>query len=167
MNYYEILGIACDATISEIGEAFRTLAKRYHPDLNKSPDAKNKFIQVYEAYSILKDEQKKKVYDEFILNKNIDMEKESEQAKTYTKWEEDAKKEAKYYSEAKYNVFKNKVVGGLFGIGMSVFVLFLTGIFSSWFSRFLNNGLSVFLGIIVALIVCFLIATIFDRFNER
>jgi cation transport ATPase len=166
VNYYEILGVTCYATNSEIGMAFRALAKRYHPDLNKNPDAKNKFIQIYEAYSILKDEKKKKVYDEFILNKNTNVKKETEQAKTYTKWEEDAKQEAKYYSEAKYSVFKKNIIGGVFVVGIRILFLFIVAVVWA-FLDLNNNALSFILGIIVAAIVCFFLASIFDRFNEK
>ncbi len=52
-QYYEILGISQDSTISEIKTAFREKAKQFHPDLNTSPDANEKFIAVNEAYTFL------------------------------------------------------------------------------------------------------------------
>jgi molecular chaperone DnaJ len=61
MNYYEILGLSQKATNKEIAISFRKLAKKYHPDLNKSTGAKEKFVLIYEAYSILKDSQKRSV----------------------------------------------------------------------------------------------------------
>jgi len=52
-NYYEILGVNRDASEIDIKIAYKQLAKKYHPDLNKEPDAKNKFIQIHEAYNKL------------------------------------------------------------------------------------------------------------------
>lgn len=52
-QYYEILGISSDSTLGEIKAAFREKAKEYHPDMNSSPDAGEKFIAVNEAYTFL------------------------------------------------------------------------------------------------------------------
>ena len=62
-NYYEILGIDKSASQAEIKTAYRKLAKQYHPDLNKSPDAEQKFKEISEAYEILSDENKRRNYD--------------------------------------------------------------------------------------------------------
>lgn len=64
-DYYEILGIPKTATQAEIKSAFRKLAKKYHPDVNKEPGAEEKFKEVGEAYSILGDEEKRKMYDQY------------------------------------------------------------------------------------------------------
>jgi len=109
MNHYETLGITRNATQEEIAGAFRSLAKQYHPDHNNAPDAKNRFIRIYEAYSILKDENKRKVYDALVFKKTEDVKTETEQAKTYTQWQETAKKEAERYSETKFSEFKKEV----------------------------------------------------------
>lgn len=52
-DYFEILKISRDATVDEIKSAYRQLAKKYHPDLNKSPDAQEMFIEITEAYEVL------------------------------------------------------------------------------------------------------------------
>ncbi len=65
-DYYEILGISRNADEAAIKKAYRKLAKKYHPDTNAGdPQAKQKFEEVAEAYDILSDPEKKKLYDQF------------------------------------------------------------------------------------------------------
>lgn len=64
-DYYEVLGISKDASEQEIKKAYRSLAKKYHPDMNKSPDAETKFKEINEAYEVLSDPDKKAKYDQF------------------------------------------------------------------------------------------------------
>ncbi len=63
-DYYEILGVARDANASAIKSAYRKLARKYHPDVNKSSDAQEKFKDINEAYEVLGDENKRKRYDQ-------------------------------------------------------------------------------------------------------
>ncbi|MFX1525765.1 MAG: molecular chaperone DnaJ [Promethearchaeota archaeon] len=65
-DYYEVLGVSKDASINDIKLAYRRLARKLHPDLNKTdPKAKEKFIELQEAYEVLSDEQKRQNYDRF------------------------------------------------------------------------------------------------------
>ncbi len=64
-DYYEVLGVAKDADEKEIKSAFRKLAKKYHPDVSKEPDAAEKFKEAQEAYAVLSDPDKRKQYDQF------------------------------------------------------------------------------------------------------
>jgi DnaJ-class molecular chaperone len=63
-NYYTILGLGKEASQSEIIKSYRYLALKYHPDRNKnSEEAKQKFMQIVEAYEVLSNEQSRKEYD--------------------------------------------------------------------------------------------------------
>ena len=64
-DYYEVLGLSKGASDDEIKKAFRKLAKQYHPDINKAPDAEAKFKEINEAYEVLSDPQKRQTYDQF------------------------------------------------------------------------------------------------------
>ncbi|GAB4139666.1 MAG: hypothetical protein Fur0024_0130 [Patescibacteria group bacterium] len=71
-DYYKILGIKPNATYSEIRNAFRNLARKYHPDINKSKSAKDKFIEINDAYEFLSNAENRRALDIFLTNeKNL------------------------------------------------------------------------------------------------
>jgi len=64
-DFYDVLGVARDASADEIQRAYRVLARRYHPDVNKDPGAEDRFKEVSEAYDVLSDPEMRRRYDAF------------------------------------------------------------------------------------------------------
>lgn len=64
-DYYEVLGVDKNASVDDVKKAYRKLARKYHPDVNKEADATDKFKEVKDAYDTLSDPQKKAHYDQF------------------------------------------------------------------------------------------------------
>ncbi|SEO32237.1 molecular chaperone DnaJ [Amphibacillus marinus] len=64
-DYYDVLGVGKNAPKEEIKKAYRKLARKYHPDVNKDTDAPDKFKEAKEAYEVLSSEQKRAQYDQF------------------------------------------------------------------------------------------------------
>src|SRR4029453_5747742 len=63
-DYYEVMGVARDASQEVIKRAYRRLARKYHPDVSKEPDAEAKFKELQEAYEALKDPEKRAAYNQ-------------------------------------------------------------------------------------------------------
>lgn len=63
-DYYRTLGVAQDASADEIKKAFRKLARKYHPDVSKEPDAEAKMRDINEAYAVLSDPEKRAAYEQ-------------------------------------------------------------------------------------------------------
>src|ERR1700735_1894635 len=63
-DYYKVMGVARDATEAQIKQAYRKLARKYHPDVSKEKDAEARFKDVGEAYEVLKTPEKRAAYDQ-------------------------------------------------------------------------------------------------------
>ncbi len=145
-NYYQILQIPETAKIQEIKSAYRRLAKKFHPDLNKSPDAHNTFILVNEAY-------------EFLIRLNTEptravhnrAQQKYSREQVYKKWVEHerakARARAAYEAKRKFEQFKKSPIYkttqiiynfyDLFSIsiGLLIIVASIIGLFGDYHSK--------------------------------
>lgn len=64
-DFYQTLGVSKNASADELKKAYRTMARKHHPDVDKSPGAEEKFKEINEAYQVLSDPQKKSAYDQY------------------------------------------------------------------------------------------------------
>jgi hypothetical protein len=98
-DYYTILGLPEDSSIDEIKKAYRRKARLYHPDINPSPDAKDQFISITEAYEFLVANHDKIKTDEQAYKQAMD---------DWRKYRQDrSRKRANVYAHASYGTFKN------------------------------------------------------------
>lgn len=67
-DYYEVMGLKRDATVEQIRRAYRVLARKFHPDVNKAADSEARFKELGEAYEVLKDPEKRAAYDQLGAN---------------------------------------------------------------------------------------------------
>jgi hypothetical protein len=98
-DYYEILGIPIDSSVDDIKKAYRNKARQYHPDINPSPDAKDMFIIVTEAYEFLLTYNDKIKHDEQAYNQAM------EDWRKYRQFR--SRKRATGYARTSYATFKN------------------------------------------------------------
>ena len=90
-NYYHLLDIDPKADLNTIKKAFRREVAIYHPDNDKSPAAKERFTQIIEAFDILSNAEKRKVYDEMLAFESTNKPVIIEQKEQYEDWQKEAK----------------------------------------------------------------------------
>ena len=116
-DYYKILEIEFGANILKVKKAYRRLALKYHPDVNKASDADQKFLEVTEAYEVLKDPVKKNhydnIYETFFRNKAHETNFEVENEKTYKQqkeWTDYGREKAREYSSIPFEEFARRLL---------------------------------------------------------
>ncbi len=127
-EYYEILGLAVNCSLADIKKAYREKARLYHPDINHSPEAKEKFIKATEAYDFLTTNFGKKPADD---EETIRIMEE------WRKYRQDrSRQRAQYYARKSYMNFRNskyyrttRILNGssiIFNFAISIMVLIYT-----------------------------------------
>ncbi|WP_299368726.1 DnaJ domain-containing protein [Winogradskyella sp.] len=96
-NYYMLLNIDQSTDLETIKKAFRKEIAIYHPDNNPSPEAKEKFEQLVEAFDILSNEDKRREYDKMLAYEATNKPVIIEQKQQYEDWQKEAKKKSKTY----------------------------------------------------------------------
>jgi molecular chaperone DnaJ len=98
-NYYDMLGVKQDAAEQEIKKAYRKLARRWHPDVNPgNKAAEERFKKISQAYEVLGDKEKRKMYDEF-GEAGLAQGFNAEQARAYRQWQQTAGQQRSYTAQ--------------------------------------------------------------------
>lgn len=104
-NYYTLLNIEPSADLYDIKKAFRKEAAIYHPDNNKSSDARLQFDLRVEAFEILSDSEKRNTYDKLLKSQETNKPIIIEQEEQYEEWQEEAKTKSKTYRASSLSDF--------------------------------------------------------------
>jgi len=148
-DFYKILEISRDADLNTIKKAYRRLALIYHPDKNKHSEAQSKFVAITEAYEILKDPQKRKLYDaNFESAYNTKSATSENYEKSKAKWSEEAEQKAREYASMDYDVFISRAFGEIKVVaksGLSIFLILFCAFGA--IAGFSLMNISAFLGI--------------------
>lgn len=99
-DYYKIMGVNEDASEKDIKIAYRKLARKYHPDISKEPNAEEHFKEMGEAYEVLKDPVKRAEYDNYRKNKDFN------QKEHHTRWRPEEEVEQFYGSHLNEDMFE-------------------------------------------------------------
>ncbi|MCF6308525.1 MAG: DnaJ domain-containing protein [Flavobacteriaceae bacterium] len=126
-DYYNILNISRNAQEVDIKKAYRKLAMVWHPDINNSPFAHSKFIEINEAYEILINPIKRDQYDKlFAENREVEISTEFKQ------WQDSAQRKAETYAKMDSEEFKSKILSelklaGKYGVSFGCFTFLILG----------------------------------------
>ena len=110
-TYYATLHVHSDATIDDVKKSFRALAKEFHPDINKNPNAHNLFCEIYAAYEILSDPAKRKKYDAYLddVAKPKSPSNIRDEEMENRRWQSAAESQGRAYASMPYEKFAEKV----------------------------------------------------------
>lgn len=134
-DYYRILEIELGTDIPGVKKAYRKLALKYHPDVNKATDAALKFIEITEAYEVLRDPTQKSIYDSLYKDhfagqaERVDLSKWRFEEKGQ-EWARYGRKKAEEYSSIPYEEFARRLLKEIsVGVGYipNLFAMLLTG----------------------------------------
>ena len=106
-DYYKVMGVARDATEAQIKQAYRKLARKYHPDVSKEKDAEARFKEVGEAYEVLKSAEKRAAYDQLGANHRA-----GEQFRPPPNWDSGFEFSGAGAGNASYSDFFESLFGG-------------------------------------------------------
>lgn len=109
-NYYQILGLSENASLKEIKAAYRKMAKHYHPDVNPTPNAKQQFIRINEAYQCILNERKNKYDARPVSDEEYQRKKEEAFRNWQKQYEQDARKAAEEFANQSFEEFSNSDV---------------------------------------------------------
>jgi len=180
-DYYKILNVDKNATATEIRKAYRFKALEFHPDKNKSINAKEKFIEIYEAYKVLSDSILRRKYDNLI-------QEHWDQVRNETSWNwtndkinnksKKAREQGTKYAE-NYDLFSRKVLEnnftflflGLFGLVLGEFSLDALWLVSVVIGIVCIHNSAIWLGVIFILLGVYLLIkrwrTLAKEFYEK
>lgn len=114
-DLYATLGVGRTADAAALRTAYRSLAKRYHPDVSREPDAHHQFIRITEAYEILSDPLRRKRYDLALQQRSRPTGPSPRQQQAAQRDREQAKARAEQYSRMRYQQFDQDYFSTAFG----------------------------------------------------
>lgn len=148
-DYYQILGVEPSANEQEIKRSFRRLCYEWHPDINKNPEAHEKFIEISSAYLILNDAEARKKYDsEYYRHKPNNCEKNEFEDADLKTWCNNAHEQSVEFAKMSFQIFIRKVKDVSSETGFQ-----------------LGNTLAVFLGLLLGIRGCNGIRSCFHNYN--
>lgn len=162
MDFYELLGIKKDATESEIKSAYRQMAKKYHPDVNKEADANKIILSLNEAKETLLNKDKRKEYDLLLNDIKYSKTASKDKKETYHTKKEEYKETYSETYVTRWQFFVNYWKNGLDSIGIKILKSFLVSvnyllfsiirlisIFLIYLLYFLEDFINYFIGILL------------------
>ncbi len=148
-NYYKILSVSPSASISDIKKAYRALALQFHPDKNKQSNAAFKFIEITEAYEVLRDPEKRKqydiIYENYFRREKVIIPDTGEFENEKSQWQQYGKSKAKEYSAVDFDEFLKRAfleikIGTGYLPSLITILFFAFGIIGFLFIAVQNSG---------------------------